>query len=586
MSKKPFFAYRSFWKEFETRRRFADFGVKQFVVFAGHSTNSMGEPYCPYPPVWKWFNSYDFAPFDEQMEDNLRICPDAEILCMLDLNSPLWLARHQNVDSYSEVTQAECNEGWKKQTKNFVQALVEHAEEKYGKHIVSYILMCGKTDEWMDYSQGVESEGKRKAYLAWSEREGLPVPQDIPAWGAREHVSHVVDRLELRDPQEDREALQYWRFHSEVNVDSILEFASQVRGLVHRPFELGVFYGYILELEYATVRCGHLAYERLERSPDIDFVISPGDYHDRTMGGGSGFMTPNGTVKRYHKDCLYEIDHRTTTANMQLTPYVSMNWMDSWKSVPEDVAGLRREFCRTLFHGAHLWWFDMWGKFYTTPEHFECLAKCRELWEQYADRSFCPEAEVALIVSPEGGLYIGRNDYDHLLHEPVLKACNRLGTPYEVYSLNDLPHLPERIKLAIFVGCIQLNAKAQSEVSRFAEHHACLWDGPNGMTDGLTWTPQKLPGTTFPNYTEISPEILREAAAKAGVHLFTEKPCPVWYGRNLLSVHCAEGGPMKLSLKQPATQAVELFSGRVFPVQGLSFTYDFATPETALFRLE
>ena len=34
-AKKPFFAYRSFWKEFDAMKRFAQIGVKQFVVRHG-----------------------------------------------------------------------------------------------------------------------------------------------------------------------------------------------------------------------------------------------------------------------------------------------------------------------------------------------------------------------------------------------------------------------------------------------------------------------------------------------------------------------------------------------------------------------
>ena len=327
---KPYFAYRSFWKGFETRKRFADLGVRQFVVFAGNTANSLGEPYCQYSPVWLWYDTYDFTPFDEQMEDMLRICPNAEILCQIDLNSPLWLARQLYVDSYSEVSLAECDERWMSNTGNFLRAFVNHAEEKYGDRIICYILMCGTTDEWMDFSDGVESEAKRLAYQRWCRKKGETVPADIPPFGVREHVSHVVDRMELRDPQEDRDALLYWRFHNEVNSDAILHFARLLREVVHRPIELGVFYGYILELGYGTIRRGHLAYERLEESQDIDFLISPGDYSDRGMGGDSGFMTPNGTLKRHGKGCLYDIDHRTTTANMQLTRHVALPSTGRW----------------------------------------------------------------------------------------------------------------------------------------------------------------------------------------------------------------------------------------------------------------
>lgn len=585
LPKRPFFAYRSFWKEFDAMKRFARIGVRQFAVFGGNSTNSLGEPYCQYEPIWKWHDTYDFAPFDEQMADVFRICPDAEILCLIDLNSPLWLARQLHVDSFTELTLAECNARWKKATANYLRAFTEYAEKKYGGRIVGYILMCGKTDEWMDLSPSCDSEGKYFAYREWCARQGFPEPEDIPGVSKRNHTSHEVGGLRLRDPETDREAIRYWKFHSELNADAILEFASVVRSQVARPVELGVFYGYILQLEYQTVPLAHLAYEKVESSPDIDFVISPGDYRDRPMGGGSGFMTPNGTVKLHGKDCLYEIDHRTTSANMQLTPYVALKWMDRWRDLDEDRAGLRREFCRTLFHGSHLWWFDMWGKFYEDQENIDVIAKCREIWEKYADRSFAPEAEVALIVDPESMPYFGANGCDRYLMTPVLKALNRLGAPYEVYSLNDLPRIPERIKFAVFAGVVELDERHRAELERFAEGRRFFWDGPSGLTDGKVWREQPLPGVRFADSAAVTEEILRGEALRAGVHFFTESGCPVWYGRDLLSIHCAAGGRMKIALPKAVGTAEELFSGAKIAVDGTSFEYDFAKPETVLFKL-
>ena len=90
MNRKPYLAYRSFWKEPETRKKFASAGFKQFCVFPANTVNTVGEPYCQYEPIWKWFDKYDFTPFDQQMDDNLSLTPDAEILLMIDLNSPLW----------------------------------------------------------------------------------------------------------------------------------------------------------------------------------------------------------------------------------------------------------------------------------------------------------------------------------------------------------------------------------------------------------------------------------------------------------------------------------------------------------------
>ena len=109
---KPFFAYRSFWKEFEAKKRFASIGVDQFAVFASHSTNSLGEPYCQYDPTWLWYDTYDFAPFDQQVNDVIGLCPEAKILCLIDLNSPLQLTRQLYVDSYPAVTLAAAHDRW------------------------------------------------------------------------------------------------------------------------------------------------------------------------------------------------------------------------------------------------------------------------------------------------------------------------------------------------------------------------------------------------------------------------------------------------------------------------------------------
>ena len=45
------FAYRSFWPEFKAMRQFRDAGVNTVCVFAANTDNSLGKPYCKYPPV-------------------------------------------------------------------------------------------------------------------------------------------------------------------------------------------------------------------------------------------------------------------------------------------------------------------------------------------------------------------------------------------------------------------------------------------------------------------------------------------------------------------------------------------------------
>ena len=72
----------------------------------------MEKPYGQYDPTWLWYDTCDFAPFDQQVNDVIGLCPEAKILCLIDLNSPLWLTRQLYVDSYPAVTLAAPHDRW------------------------------------------------------------------------------------------------------------------------------------------------------------------------------------------------------------------------------------------------------------------------------------------------------------------------------------------------------------------------------------------------------------------------------------------------------------------------------------------
>lgn len=435
MESKPFFAYRSFWKQLETKKRFYEAGIRQFCIFPANTTNSIGEPYCQYPTNWKWYDKYDFSVVDEQFEDLFAVAPEAQILCMLDLNSPNWLVKSLNcsgffADSFLSLTDALTTERWLTATKNYLTALVQHVEAKYGDRILTYLLACGTTDEWMDYSKGRETAGKLLKYQQWCRKNSLDVPENIPVLLSRFNSTHEPG---LRDPETDAEALQYWKFHSETVACGIIDFANLVRILVAAERKIGVFYGYILQLNKTRlVQAGHLAYEKVLSADSVDYVTSPGVYDDRIMGGGGGFMNVNGTVKLAEKHYFHEIDHATYTSNWDLNEYVSLDWMVNWPDEKASIAGLRREFCRSLLHGASLWWFDMWGGFYDSQNLVDEIGHFKKLWDEYADYTMEPDAEIAIIVDPASTLYV--NDEDEQapvrgLYTALLTRCNRIGAP-------------------------------------------------------------------------------------------------------------------------------------------------------------
>lgn len=590
--RKPYFAYRSFRKELEAKKDFAGIGVRQFCVFPGNTANGLGEPYSEYPSIWKWFDSYDFAPLDEQIQDVLKICPDAELLLIIDLNSPLWLARQLGArsipsDSFPNLTGCLCEDVWCREVTKYMEKVIDYVRSKYDDHLSCVMLACGTTDEWLDYSTGTETAGRLKKFKEWSIRQGFPEPAEVPNDLRRFDAPH--DGV-FRDPQKNQDALRYWKFHSELVADGICGFASAARKKLRPDQEIGAFYGYVMELAYnRIVQNGHLAYEKLLDSGLIDFFMSPGCYEDRAMGGAGGFMNLNGTIHRHGKHYLHELDHRTHSGNMQLTEHVKLEWLGAWPDVKSDLAGLRREFCRTLAHGASLWWFDMWGGYYKDPAVLEAIGQMQEIWDELADRNTEPDSEIAIFVDPDSILYLNDHNVDVRYPEVFISLqtkINRIGAPCAMYDISDIPHLPKTFKLIILPFWIEVTPEKLKQLETAFPDARKLWYGPAGLTDGIRWEKQPLDGTFAHDFLDFTVEDLRREAISAGVHMFSDINLPIWATDHFLSCHSAESGVKEFRLKKTVKRIVERFSNKTIAVDTDIFTYPFDGPETALFVWE
>ena len=614
---KPFFAYRSFNKELDTVRRFYEAGIRQFCVFPSNTTNSLGQNYSEYPFNWYFFNEYEFEHVDKQIQDVIDVAPDAEILFMIDLNTPYWLVRQLQgtlCDSMLGLTDALTTPAWQNAVTKYMHDLLTHVEATFPGRVAAYILACGQTDEWMDYSKGRELECKLKAFQEWSKAHGHGVPECIPPIA---QCFRSEAPLGLRNDEQDAESLRFWRFISDTVADSIAFFAREARKLIPDTTKLGCFFGYILELcGGRLVECGHLAYEKVFSLPELDFFISPGDYEDRDMGGAAGPMSPNGTIHLKGKNFFHEIDHRTSTGSMVMNKHVTLPWMKRWANEKENIAGLRREYCLSLFHGASLWWFDMWGKFYESQTLVDEIASFKRINDRLGDITRQPEAEVAVFVDPDSTYYVDdsySNPDTNLpmnLYRILLNNLNRLGAPYRVYSFNDLPAIDDlnRIRLAILPGFFKITSEKENILKQYLFNHGrtIIWTYAAALSDGIKSTPahmEELIGVPYgtaeartvqqdgwtsvftPSTAAIPPNVLRNMAKASGVHLFTDEAEPVWYANGLLMVHTVKSGKRCIHLKRPAVPHVLL--GRSIAGQLTDcLEYDFDAPETILIELE
>lgn len=613
-SRPPLFAYRSFWPEFEAMRQFKDAGVDTICIFAANTDNSLGKPYSKYPPVWRWFGKYDFDSLDKQYDDALAVNPGAKFICMIDLNTPTWLHRQLALaghsaesESFTMLSCACANPAWRKAMSEYLDAVVAHLETRYGDRITAYLLAGGQTDEWMDYSRGVAGRSKSSAWKAWR-KEHDKAEVSIPSLERLDRAS--LDNL-IRDPASEQDIVDYAQFTGDLIVDTVIALAARTRKIVPRHRQIGMFFGYILELTRSRmVWSGHLEYERLYRSPDIDFFVSPGTYGDRPMGGGSGFMVPNGTRRLNHKGFLHEIDHRTPTYNVKLDEFVSIGWMVPWKTQAETNAGLKREFALAIINQTSLWCFDMWGGVFKTPETMNIVRQSKKLWDQYTAEPLKSCAEVALIVDPESARYL--NDLHPAvaqIYQGTRNKLNRLGAPFEVFSLNDLPRADLRqYRLMVCPGLFVVTPEKMAVLKKyvFCNNRTVFFTYAPGICDGkcldpagvkqLTGAAFKTPGVSVvphdgwkavyvPGYEDMTPQTLRKAAVEAGVTIICQDPVPVYANERLLAIHMAQGGEKKVTLPSDCRQVRELYTGQIIPIDKRTFSYTFQTPDTALFEM-
>jgi len=302
-----FMGYNTYAPNAETLRHFAEAGVNTVVVFPANVLASTGEPYnSAYPPVWNGPGKYDFQCLDRQVTDKLAVNPKAKFIFFLDLNTPTWWCRIRGgSDSFNELGRVAASSVWRRDTREYLQAVLQHLESNHRDVIVGYFLACGKTIEWQDFNKGEAGAIRRAAWRRWMIERGQPDPVDIPPASVRDHVSHGP----FRDPVDDAVAIRYWRFSHELTSDTILYFAAAAQEVIKHRAPLGLCYGYVMEHgKNRLLYEGHLDFDRVFASPNIDIFFSPGSYHDRQIGGAGGFMVPIRSIQ--HHGNLFVIDAR------------------------------------------------------------------------------------------------------------------------------------------------------------------------------------------------------------------------------------------------------------------------------------
>ena len=454
-------AYRSYRPTPELIRGFAGTGLRLANVTHTGMLCTLDVPYSLFGEVWTGPEQFDWKAFDAQMELFEANAPGAYYNIAVQLDTRDWyLAAHPECsNSYWNLVETAGHGPWRTDTAASLQAFLRQIEARYGDRVFAYSLLCGSSTEWYTNSQG---RGRPEALIrqhpiktaAFRKFTGDPTAT-MPPLDVLQRTSHGI----FRDPVADAEALRYWRFHHEIIGDAILYFAGKAQEVLQHRKLLGLFYGYLTQLNSERLlQEGHLGYERVWSCPDLDMIYAPAKYgKPRSLEGASGYLLTVDSLDLHGKLVFQEVDHTThiardTVENGRKIPGGNTKLPDAFAS--RQV--LRREFALTRVKRTALWWFDFLGGNYASPEMMAMVAELVKAQGRLRDVPMRSVAQIAVFGDVPSMYHINARSSvaDDLLVQPPDELA-RIGAPYDIYNFSDLDHprMPwERYKLCIFLN--------------------------------------------------------------------------------------------------------------------------------------
>ncbi len=461
-----FLAFKSFRP---TKNNVSDFykaGVRIFHVYCSGLRSAIKMPYSLYGESWLGDGRYCFDNVDEQIDFFLGCAPDALLFINIHLDvREWWQEMHPGTpSSFYNLSQIAGDEKWRRDTADFLRALMRHVEAKYNKNVLCYWLLGGYTTEWFSHDDYEESHPiKLEAYRKYMNDSTIVIP-------SKERLERAKEEIFL-DPVLDRDIIDYRRFHSELITDTILYFAKEACEEIGHSKLIGVSSGYVMELVGGTVwDFGQLGFDRLNESEYIDIIGTPSSYKLRTYDDCGGYMLLTDSVMNNGKLYISSFDNQTyisrsafsnprrlcndeetVEAYKRLTGgYYQRN--DDLKTFDQTLHAMKREMMHRLTKRAGTWWFDMLEGWYYDDALMDAVKSLVDVSAKFNTVPSHSTSEIAVFVSGES-LYRA-NKHSAISDELLVyqrSALGHIGAPYDLYSIRDLAKIDiDKYKLYIF----------------------------------------------------------------------------------------------------------------------------------------
>lgn len=583
-------AFRSFRPDENNIGRFYRAGVKIMCILCSGMTCTMNVPYSHFGESWVGDKRYDFSTINNQIELFIKNAPDAYFNIMLMLDTRRWYLEQNPdaCDTYWTLEKMVDNSKWREDAADYMREAVRHIEKKYGERVFAYTLMCGNSCEWYT-SVGCFNDHNESDVLE----------------------NKYAERA-FKDPVNNKTEIEYWQLYNKQITDLILFFTSRLQQIIKHKKLVGVFSGYIMKPNLEQMTRGILEYEKVWHSPDIDMIYAPAEYGEpRSFEGSSAFLNTVDSLKLNDKLYYHELDHRTHLAKAMVDGvYIESLERAKLRNEDESLAVLRREFAMCQTKTAALWWFDFFGGYYNSDTMMKAIADMVEIDARIKEYEMHSCSEIAVFYDTHSLYYIAQ---DCGLGNEILMgnrdALNRIGAPYDIYNLSDIPHVNiKQYKLVILVNAYKISLDIADYINNVLKNSniSILWMyapgiiGENGIDynniSKNTGISTKKTGYNDRGWPEFCVEDKRtvslsdnriayrktgeytsfystmpalttrqyqDIARVAGVHIYNYDKTALYANNRLIGIHKPDGGRITISLpdRMSSVVAEDLFDG-------------------------
>jgi hypothetical protein len=476
-------SFKSFRPNPKNVSEFYKAGVRLFSVLSSGIINALGVPYSRFGESWVGDGKYDFSTVDAQMDMFIENAPDGYFAPMFQIDTrPWYLEAHEGTpNSFKHLSWAAYDDEWKKAAAEYLKAVIRHCEEKYGDRIYGYFILGGTTTEWLAHPDKEASHPlKEAAYKRYSTNPSAT----LPSMEELESVGSV-----FLDESENN-VYTSRRFHADTVADLILYFAGEAQSVIKHKKLLGLYYGYLLHLGGSFLfNSGHLAYERVFLSPDIDMISSPSDYSYRGIFDPSAFMVTQKTLDAHEKLYFLEFDHITHVAPTMINePSADPSCNTLLREIPgakskckdetETLNLMWRDYILCYANGAAMWWFDMFDGWFRSESMMGTIERMIALHGTLANKDKSSIAEIAIYAEGESMYHVRKTS-----NLASVGLCNmqrtfaELGAPYDFYSISDIDNCDStQYKLIILLDQYDIPIERMKKIHSLQSEGICvLW---------------------------------------------------------------------------------------------------------------